>query len=167
MHNQHLYTQHTLHRFTALTVSAATSSCDMSLRVSARVSLRFHSADHWTGKGYVAETRGQYYDALVVKKCWVVPMIIEAFGGITPHARAHIAYLAQRAKRRAKGRETRPSMGHRAPAPAHSLCITRSGCPSRRSSLMPRPSVSTSAASNRQRLVALRAAPPEGVAAAE
>ena len=25
-------------------------------------------------------------------------MIVEALGGITPHARAHIAYLAQRAK---------------------------------------------------------------------
>ena len=33
--------------------------------------------DHTTGKGYVQERRGDYYDALVVKKGRVIPMIIE------------------------------------------------------------------------------------------
>ena len=59
--------------------------------------------DHTTGKGYVQERRGDYYDALVVKKGRVIPMIIEVFGGITSHALAHIGHLA----RRAKGKQSR------------------------------------------------------------
>ena len=63
---------------------------------------------HKTGKGYVAAVDGQYYDAIHVKKIRVVPMIIEAQGGITPHALAHIGYLA----RRAKGRGARDSTNY-------------------------------------------------------
>ena len=63
---------------------------------------------HKLGKGYVAAVDGQYYDAIHVKKIRVVPMIIEAQGGITPHAIAHIGYLA----RRAKGRGARDSTNY-------------------------------------------------------
>ena len=36
--------------------------------------------------------KGQYFDAIHVKKNRVVPMIIEAQGGITPHTRAAIGH---------------------------------------------------------------------------
>ena len=54
--------------------------------------------NHKTGRGFVEATRGQYYDALVVKRSRVVPFIVETFGGVTPHALAHVAYLARRAR---------------------------------------------------------------------
>ena len=54
--------------------------------------------NHATGRGHVAETKGSYDDALRVKKCKVVPMIIETMGGIAPHSVAHIGHLARRAK---------------------------------------------------------------------
>ena len=54
--------------------------------------------NHATGKGFVAEAKGDYYDALVVKKSRVIPVIIEVYGGITPHTLAHIGHLARRAK---------------------------------------------------------------------
>ena len=38
------------------------------------------------------------YDALVVKRSRVVPFIVETFGGVTPHALAHVAYLSRRAR---------------------------------------------------------------------
>ena len=53
--------------------------------------------DHGTGKGYVAKQHGHYRDALS-RGQRVVPMIVEAQGGITPHALAYIGYLAKRAK---------------------------------------------------------------------
>ena len=34
--------------------------------------------DHSTGQGYVAERRGDYYDALKVKKLKVVPLVMDA-----------------------------------------------------------------------------------------
>ena len=61
--------------------------------------------DHKTGRGWVAQTKGSYYDALAVKKFRVVPLIVETFGGIAPSARAHIGWLA----RRTKGRHGRDS----------------------------------------------------------
>tara|TARA_B110001452_G_scaffold139703_1_gene116099 strand:- start:63 stop:725 length:663 start_codon:yes stop_codon:yes gene_type:complete len=57
--------------------------------------------DHKTGKGYVAAHVGTYHDALFKKKTRVVPFIVETTGGISPHALAHVGYLAQRAKGRA------------------------------------------------------------------
>ena len=54
--------------------------------------------DHNTGKGYVAPVKGQYYDAIHVKRIRVAPMIVEAQGGITPHALAHVGYLTRRAR---------------------------------------------------------------------
>ena len=58
-----------------------------------------------TGRGYIAETPGTYTDALKVKKCKVVPMIIEATGGVAPHSLAQVGHLS----RRAKGRGARDS----------------------------------------------------------
>ena len=52
---------------------------------------------HATNTGWVKKKRGHYYDALFVKKNKVVPFIVEAMGGITPHAMAHLRYLARRA----------------------------------------------------------------------
>ena len=54
--------------------------------------------NHRSNKGYVARVKGQYFDAIHVKKNRVVPMIIEAQGGITPHTRAAIGHLSRRAK---------------------------------------------------------------------
>eukprot|EP00966_Prymnesium_polylepis_P085952 1989214-Prymnesium_polylepis.1 len=53
---------------------------------------------HSTGKGYVQEFKGSDYDALVVKKSRVIPAIVEAQGGLTPHLVAHIGHLSRRAK---------------------------------------------------------------------
>ena len=41
--------------------------------------------------------KGQYHDALFVKRNVVVPFIVEAYGGISPHALAYMRYLARRA----------------------------------------------------------------------
>ena len=51
--------------------------------------------DHKTGRGWVKYQRGHYFDALA-KRSRVVPVIIEATGGISPHTRAHMRYLARR-----------------------------------------------------------------------
>ena len=75
--------------------------------------------DHATGKGWVKGVKGDYYDALYVKKSRVVTMIVEAYGGITPHALAHIFYLeggARRARRPPIARAT----AWRAAAPSRS-----------------------------------------------
>ena len=50
--------------------------------------------DHHTGKGYVAEHRGDYYDALKVKKFNVVPLVVETMGGIGPPDRSFLGRLA-------------------------------------------------------------------------
>ena len=52
--------------------------------------------DHSTGKGSVKEQRGDYYDALFIKRAVVVPLIVETFGGMSAHALKYIARLAQR-----------------------------------------------------------------------
>ena len=54
--------------------------------------------NHNTGKGYVAPVTGQYFDAIHVKKGRVVPMIVEAQGGLTPHAQAQVGYLSRRTR---------------------------------------------------------------------
>ena len=55
--------------------------------------------DHATGKGYVREFKGQYYDAFLVKKALVVVFLIEAgSGGICPQGAKSINYLHERAK---------------------------------------------------------------------
>ena len=50
--------------------------------------------DHSTGKGYVAEVRGDYYDALKVKKLKVFPLVMESFGGIGPPGCGFLGRLA-------------------------------------------------------------------------
>ena len=50
--------------------------------------------DHRTGKGYVAERRGDYYDALKVKKLKVVPLVMETTGGIGHPGRGFLGRLA-------------------------------------------------------------------------
>ena len=48
--------------------------------------------------GSVKERTGDYDDALSNKKALVIPMILEAFGGISPHSLHFIRRLALRAK---------------------------------------------------------------------
>ena len=55
--------------------------------------------DPTTGLGYVPARRGDYYDALRVKRNAVIAFIVEVFGGITPQPLAHIRYLARCAER--------------------------------------------------------------------
>ena len=54
--------------------------------------------NHATKVGSVKERTGDYYDALRNKKALVIPMILEAFGGISPHSLHFIRRLALRAK---------------------------------------------------------------------
>ena len=54
--------------------------------------------DHTTKAGSVKERTGDYDDALRNKKALVIPMILEAFGGISPHSLHFIRRLALRAK---------------------------------------------------------------------
>ena len=53
--------------------------------------------NHSTGRGWVKAVKGQYADALK-KRTHVVPCIIEVFGGMSPHFRAHLRLLAGRSK---------------------------------------------------------------------
>ena len=54
--------------------------------------------NHRTNRGYVKKVAGQYADALS-KGSRVVPFIVESLGGISPHARAYIGFLARRVRR--------------------------------------------------------------------
>ena len=54
--------------------------------------------NHTTKVGSVKEQTGDYEDALRNKKALVIPMILEAFGGISPHSLHFIRRLALRAK---------------------------------------------------------------------
>lgn len=65
--------------------------------------------NHSTGKGWVAERRGDYHDALIHKRSKVTPFIVETTGGIAPESRAALRRLARRAK--AKGARDRSSYG--------------------------------------------------------
>ena len=55
--------------------------------------------DHRTGRGSVKAVRGDYYDALKNKRAKVVPMIVETFGGHSPHSLRYISRLAARVKK--------------------------------------------------------------------
>ena len=59
--------------------------------------------DPETGQGYVPRVRGDYHDAIHVKRATVILLLVEIFGGISPQAVAHIGHLAMRAK---GGRDT-------------------------------------------------------------
>ena len=65
--------------------------------------------NHATGKGWVKEVKGHYHDALYVKRSRVVVWLVEATGGVCPHACAHGRRLAERA--RAKGGTDRTQYG--------------------------------------------------------
>ena len=65
--------------------------------------------NHATGKGWVKGVKGHYHDALYVKRSRVVVWLVEATGGVCPHACAHGRRLAERA--RAKGGTDRTKYG--------------------------------------------------------
>ena len=53
--------------------------------------------NHWTGKGWVKEHKGDYYDAIHVKHLLVVLMLVETFGGIAPCLCQALGAFARRA----------------------------------------------------------------------
>ena len=61
--------------------------------------------DHHTGKGHVPFHKGDYYDARHVKRNQVVPLIVEALGGIGRRGARCLRFLARRAKDRKRGRD--------------------------------------------------------------
>ena len=73
----------------------------------------------------VKERTGDYDDALRNKKALVIPMILEAFGGISPHS-LYMSSGASRDGRRGRARATAPFMELRARAPSRSSHTTRS-----------------------------------------
>ena len=78
--------------------------------------------DHRTGKGHVPFHKGDYYDARHVKRNQVVPLIVEALGGIGRRGARCLRFLARRAKDRKRGRDgTRYSRFHPANFLAHHL----------------------------------------------
>ena len=78
--------------------------------------------DHDTGKGHVPFHKGDYYDARHVKRNQVVPLIVEALGGIGRRGARCLRFLARRAKDRKRGRDgTRYSRFHPANFLAHHL----------------------------------------------
>ena len=62
---------------------------------------------HKLGKGYVAPHKGHYHDALYVKRLRVIMLLVEATGGISPAACAHISMLARRSRGRGATDRTR------------------------------------------------------------
>ena len=54
--------------------------------------------NHWTGKGWVKAQKGHYHDGIVNKKAKIVPMIVEATGGVAPHSRSQVKRYTGRAK---------------------------------------------------------------------
>ena len=61
--------------------------------------------DHATNKGWVKEQKGHYHDGIY--RC--VTFIVEALGGVAPHALAYLRTLAQRAKGKGARDRTRYS----------------------------------------------------------
>ena len=57
----------------------------------------------------MAPHKGHYHDALYVKKLRLVLLLVEALGGISPSARAHIGKLARRSE--GKGATDRTKYG--------------------------------------------------------
>ena len=62
--------------------------------------------NHATGKGYVKEQRGDYYDAIKNKNNMVLPLIVETTGGFARHASRCLAFAARRAKDKKRGRDS-------------------------------------------------------------
>ena len=87
--------------------------------------------NHTTKVGSVKERTGDYEDALRNKKALVIPMILEAFGGISPHS-LHLSSGASRYGRKGRARATAPSTEGRARAPSRSSYTTRSSSQLRR-----------------------------------
>ena len=83
--------------------------------------------DHTTGKGYVAEHRGHYYDALKVKKLKVYPLITESLGGIATDGRALLRRLERMSDTVAgDGRDSTPYTCWTAPSftAHHGMCVS-------------------------------------------
>ena len=80
--------------------------------------------DHATGKGHVPFHKGDYHDARHVKRNQVVPLIVEALGGIGRRGARCLRFLARRAKDRKRGRDgTRYSRFHPSNFLAHHMTI--------------------------------------------
>ena len=78
--------------------------------------------DHNTGKGHVPFYKGDYYDARHVKRNQVVPLVVEALGGIGRRGARCLRFLARRAKDRKRGRDgTRYSRFHPSNFLAHHM----------------------------------------------
>ena len=85
----------------------------MILGCAARGAPRDGPFDHTTGKGHVPFHKGDYHDARHVKRNQVVPLIVEALGGIGRRGARCLRFLARRAKDRKRGRDgTRYSRFH-------------------------------------------------------
>ena len=52
--------------------------------------------DHATGIGAVTANKGDYHDAIHVKRNTVVLFLVSLFGGLAPHALAHVCALSRR-----------------------------------------------------------------------
>ena len=61
--------------------------------------------DHKTGEGHVPFHGGDYYDARYNKRNQVVPLIVEALGGIGRRGARCLRFLARRASCRKRGRD--------------------------------------------------------------
>ena len=94
----------------------------MILGCAARGAPRDGPFDHTTGKGHVPFHKGDYYDARHVKRNQVVPLVVEALGGIGRRGARCLRFLARRAKDRKRGRDgTRYSRFHPANFLSHHL----------------------------------------------
>ena len=63
------------------------------------------SFDHTTGEGHVPFHKGDYHDAVFNKRNQVVPLIVEALGGIGLRGARCLRFLARRASCRKRGRD--------------------------------------------------------------
>ena len=72
---------------------------------------------HSTGRGYVAERRGDYHDAIVNKKNMVILVHVEPLGGIAPETMREIYRLGERCK--GGGVRDRTKYGHTRAGPKH------------------------------------------------
>ena len=81
----------------------------MTLGVPARGRQRDGPFDHATNTGWVKEQKGHYHDGIFNKKNRCITFIVEALGGVAPHALAYLRTLAQRAKGKGARDRTRYS----------------------------------------------------------
>ena len=78
--------------------------------------------DHQVGKGHVPFFKGDYHDARFNKRNQVVPLIVEALGGIGRRGTRCLRFLARRAHDRKRGRDgTRYSRFHASNFLSHHL----------------------------------------------